>query len=145
MEKPILNVTDEDVDKILKQKYSTSDKQLAVGYDDMFFNYAFQNSNEAVELLLKYKLFVVTKLNGLTYYAVTELGEEVVNSGGGFGEFRKEIDAKTERARLKEELEIINLKQAVRKNSWEFIIMIGGSIGGIVSFIILIYQFITKK
>lgn len=74
---------------------------------------------------------------------LTNSGRMLLRDGGYTKSKRNQFEVEKLKAE-KELLELRNLKLAVRKGSWEFYLMIAGAIGGLISFVILISEFLIK-
>jgi hypothetical protein len=100
------------------------------------------NINQIITTLINYGIF---RLENCGMYddcvMITELGK-VVARNGGFEKFHSEQVEKEISIKKREELEIKHLNQTVRINSYQFWFMMIGAAGGIVTFLILVYQFL---
>ena len=114
--------------KVLKTKFYDIVPDLNVIIDDL-------HTEGIIELEMTTK--------GERVYHSTTKGKSIVRDGG-YSKYRTELDSELLLKREKAQLEVINLRQNVRKGSIEFYIMLLGSIGGFISFLILVIQFIAK-
>ncbi len=88
-----------------------------------------------------YNLTVIDYYNATSHYTPTpmalKLGKETT-----YIKYRYEQESLFERRREKEELEYQNLKQSIRLSRWQFWFMIIGAGGGLIAFLVMLYQFI---
>ena len=135
--------TIEALDELLR--YRAKAPSTYILYDQIKEQYRnkYSNVKYLVELLVNEGLFHYVKSNAYSpFVMLTSLGQKVAFSDGGYREFKEKDLTALATAERKEALELQNLEQSVRINKFQFWIMMLGAIGGFISFLFLVYQFL---
>lgn len=120
--------------RLVHSHKSLKDKFNAIVYDF---------TGTIVDLTADDMIELQSATNGEAAYIISSKGKEIVRKGG-YAKYKTELDNDIALTKEKARLEVERLRQSVRKGSFEFWFMILGSIGGFISFIFLVIQFIAK-